>query len=408
VVGLALLRRPWSPPRSVALAREENEALRAKTAQVFELGCRAVAVLFDDIPAKMVCARPRAHSRRARRSHCASQVDADRAAFASVAEAQCHVANTLLSALEALAASRGEAPPRLLFCPTEYCQSMAKHEHMRSPYLEAVGRLLRDEIDVFWTGPAIISEKLPAAHLAQVASVLRRPPMIWDNLFANDYDSRRTFLGPYDGRDAATAAAVRGVVINPNCEFELNFVALRTFARFVREPATYAPAEALATARDEWRRRMGVGGGRVVGEEEAGLLCDLFFLPHRHGPRAARLLDLVAAAIARKARGESDGGDEARELASLLQSVERLFVLVTELEDRPLCYALYRYLWTVKEECIAVERFLAHAAPDPSGRLALRSAEFPPRVFRGGFIADLQRLLEFERDGALCAAPLAK
>jgi hypothetical protein len=29
-------------------------------------------------------------------------------------------------------------------------------------------------------------------------------------------------------------------------------------------------------------------------------------------------------------------------------------------------------------------------------------------VFRGGFIADLQRLLEFERDGALCAAPLAK
>lgn len=70
--------------------------------------------------------------------------------------------------------------------------------------------------------------------MTRVSSVLRRKALIWDNLHANDYDNKRVFLGPYAGRPVAIKRNLAGVVTNPNCEFEANFIAMHTLAYWSR------------------------------------------------------------------------------------------------------------------------------------------------------------------------------
>lgn len=84
------------------------------------------------------------------------------------------------------------------------------------------------------TGSKVISRKLSVDGLAEVKSVLQRPPLIWDNLHANDYDSRRLFLGPFKGREPGLRSNLRGLLLNPNCEFEANYIPLHTLGSWLR------------------------------------------------------------------------------------------------------------------------------------------------------------------------------
>ena len=118
------------------------------------------------------------------------------------------------------------------------------------------GRELLPEIDVFWTGPEIISREITVAHVRELAEFLHRKPLIWDNLHANDYDGRRFYCGPYGGRPPELRHEVSGLLVNPNNEFPLNYVPLRTLAEFVRGGAAWAPREAYLSAMQEWRPRL--------------------------------------------------------------------------------------------------------------------------------------------------------
>ena len=93
-------------------------------------------------------------------------------------------------------------------------------------YLATIGRELLPEIDVFWTGPEIISREITVAHVRELRNILRRKPLIWDNLHANDYDGRRFYCGPYAGRPPELRDEVSGLLSNPNNEFPLNYVPL--------------------------------------------------------------------------------------------------------------------------------------------------------------------------------------
>lgn len=84
------------------------------------------------------------------------------------------------------------------------------------------------------TGSKVISRKLSLDSLAELESVLQRPPLIWDNLHANDYDTRRLFLGPFKGRDPQLRNQLRGLLLNPNCEFEANYIPLHTLGSWHR------------------------------------------------------------------------------------------------------------------------------------------------------------------------------
>ncbi|XP_067658017.1 protein O-GlcNAcase-like isoform X2 [Haliotis asinina] len=179
--------------------------LKRKLEQVSTFGCKAFAILFDDIDPEIS--------------------EADRSVFPSSAFAQASVTNEVYEHL---------GQPKFLFCPTEYCASRAIPNVLNSDYLTTIGSKLLPGINVMWTGPKVISKKLSIQSLEEVASVLKRPPVIWDNIHANDYDPRRIFLGPYDGRSPEIIPYLRGVMTNPNTEFEANFIACHTLAQWCK------------------------------------------------------------------------------------------------------------------------------------------------------------------------------
>lgn len=108
----------------------------------------------------------------------------------------------------------------------------------------------------FFTGSKVISRKMSVDCLAEVESVLQRPPLVWDNLHANDYDSRRLFLGPFKGREAQLRSHLRGLLLNPNCEFEANYIPLHTLGSWYRSGA------------EEERKGEGNGRSKADGRHE--------------------------------------------------------------------------------------------------------------------------------------------
>lgn len=79
-----------------------------------------------------------------------------------------------------------------------------------------------------------MSRILTTESIQEITDVLRRPPVIWDNIHANDYDQKRVFLGPYSGRSPDLIPKLRGVLTNPNCEYGANFIAIHTLAQWSR------------------------------------------------------------------------------------------------------------------------------------------------------------------------------
>ncbi|XP_071513082.1 protein O-GlcNAcase isoform X1 [Panulirus ornatus] len=184
-------------------SQKEVAALKRKLEQVAQLGCNAFAILFDDIDPEMS--------------------GADKEVFQSFAHAQVSVTNEVFTHL---------SQPKFMFCPTQYCSTRAVPNVQTSEYLNTIGQKLAPEIDIMWTGPKVISKILSVEHIREVTEVMRRPPVIWDNLHANDYDQARLFLGPYCGRSPDLIPLLRGVVTNPNCEYGPNFVAIHTLSQW--------------------------------------------------------------------------------------------------------------------------------------------------------------------------------
>ncbi|XP_052533128.1 protein O-GlcNAcase isoform X2 [Tympanuchus pallidicinctus] len=185
---------------------KEVSTLKRKLDQVSQFGCRSFALLFDDIDHNM-CA-------------------ADKEVFSSFAHAQVSITNEIYQYL-------GE-PDTFLFCPTEYCGTFCYPNVAQSPYLRTVGEKLLPGIDVLWTGPKVVSKDIPVESIEEVSKIIRRAPVIWDNIHANDYDQKRLFLGPYKGRSTELIPRLKGVLTNPNCEFEANYVAIHTLATWYK------------------------------------------------------------------------------------------------------------------------------------------------------------------------------
>lgn len=172
----------------------------------------------------------------------------------------------------------------------DYCAAFCTPNVSQSSYLETVGEKLLPGIDILWTGmvtvclfhcfqragpshsfflnflfcccssgPKVVSHKISVESIEEVTTVLKRAPVIWDNIHANDYDPQRFFLGPFkvyrnrissavfirsflnvtplvfvQDRPSELIPKLRGVLTNPNCEFYLNFVAIHTLATWCK------------------------------------------------------------------------------------------------------------------------------------------------------------------------------
>ncbi|MFM8336041.1 MAG: beta-N-acetylglucosaminidase domain-containing protein [Opitutaceae bacterium] len=347
-----------------------HAALERKASQLMSLGARHFAVLFDDIIPSPASGQLGATEHDA----------APQTAFAH-----------RLRALQ----RREDPAARLLFCPTPYCGRMAG-DIAANRYLRHLGAHLDPAVDVMWTGPEIVSETITPEDVGELTRVLHRRPLIWDNLFANDYDLRRLYLGPYAGRPVSLREATAGVLLNPNCEFEANRLALDTFAAWVARE-DYDAASAHDAAREAWRadwRCVGSAGGAApLPAELFALLCDCLHLPFTHGSRAEAWRRDVAVAL----QGDPAAVERARAGGAQLTA---LFEHLTRLENRELLHTVYRHVWELKEEAGLILGHLHWAAGKHAPGATFFSAEHRPHLYRGGLAADLQRLLRMRGDGS--------
>ncbi|XP_030842099.1 protein O-GlcNAcase isoform X3 [Strongylocentrotus purpuratus] len=188
---------------------KEVTCLNRKLEQVSQFGCEAFALLFDDIDTEMCVA--------------------DTEVFQSFAQAQVSVTNEAFQYL---------GQPKFLFCPTEYCATRAQPSVKSSEYLQTIGSKLLPDIMVMWTGGKVVSKFITIESIKELSSVIKRKPVIWDNIHANDYDQQRMYIGPYKGRSTELKPYTSGVLTNPNCEYYLNHIALHTLATWNKAAGT--------------------------------------------------------------------------------------------------------------------------------------------------------------------------
>ncbi|OXB71068.1 UNVERIFIED_CONTAM: hypothetical protein H355_015747 [Colinus virginianus] len=350
--------------------------LQQKLRQVAAMGCSAFALLFDDIDPCMC--------------------RADRDVFPSLAQAQASVANEVYRELG--------LPPTFLFCPTEYCSSLCSPSPAKSCYLQTLGRELLPGIAVIWTGPKVVSQELSVALVEEVEHVLQRRLLIWDNLFANDYDCRRVFLGPYSGRAPGLMPRLCGLLLNPNCELQANFIPIHTLGSWFRselqdcahtdstgtespaEPGDsqglregYNPQKALELALLDWVAEIKQqvleaeedrsDSSAPLTVEEVRMLVELFYLPYRHGPQAQHLLEdlqwLRANSPSMGVPTRSPNPSAVAQWRGRARSFQQLCAQTCCLHSRfarsagqALLYDLHPYLWDVRNLLLAASAFV--------------------------------------------------
>lgn len=346
-------------------------ALKAKLKQVHGLGVRDFAVLFDDINPDLS--------------------PADKTRFGTPAAAQAYIGNEVLRW-----ARDWTRDGRVLFCPTEYCGRFAEPNVAGSPYLRTLGEQLAPEVDVLWTGPEIISEVIPVDSIRELQGVIRRRPMLWDNLHANDYDMRRLYLGPYAGRPGELLREITGILQNPNCQFEANFIPVRTLAAYVREGANYSPLRAYEEALKAWLPHFKSRGKRDFTAADLRLAADIFHLPTEHGETARRYLADLRVILRSP---PNSWGEVAARFEQTTRQIVAIYEKVTELADRPLAYALYNHFWEIKENAGLVAEWTRWRQAHPEAHEPFSSPGFRPRIYRGGFTAELERLLPMDEQG---------
>lgn len=352
------------------------ELIQKRFEQVLALGCRHLALLFDDIPDRLDTA--------------------DLQRWGSLASAQCHATNTLFQWTR-----QRSSEARFFFCPTAYCARMAESQLGGENYLPAVGRELLPEVEVFWTGPEIISGEITVAHIKELQALLRRRPILWDNLFANDYDGRRFYCGPYAGRGPELRGEVGGLLCNPNNEFPLNYVPLRTLGAYAQATDSWDARQAYQSAMGEWLHRFETTGAPLA-LEDLVLFGDCYYLPCQEGPEANAFYHLIRDLLS---KDPADWGRQALDFRSQAARLRDFCARLAELRRRPLFHALSRRAWELREELDLLDRYVAfhsNTAP-PAG--SFRSDFHLPGTYRGGMAARLQQLLDQHPDGTFSPRP---
>jgi hyaluronoglucosaminidase len=100
-------------------------------------------------------------------------------------------------------------------------------------YLADLGSGLDPEIDIYWTGEEVCAREISPGHLAKIAALLQRKPLLWDNYPVNDGPRMSQFLHlrGFTGRPKAVGAHIKGHAINPASQAILTCAPAITLAR---------------------------------------------------------------------------------------------------------------------------------------------------------------------------------
>jgi hyaluronoglucosaminidase len=174
-----------------------RELLRAKLGQINEIAPATLCILFDDMMGDL----------------------------RDLARVQ----------LEIMAFVTGHSTARrFVICPTYYSYDPVLVRHFGAQpehYLEDLGKGLDASIEIFWTGPKVISAEYPRAHLLEVAEKLRRKPLLWDNYPVNDAKRLTSFLHLLPAqRSAELKELTSGHLANPMNQAYLSQLPLHALA----------------------------------------------------------------------------------------------------------------------------------------------------------------------------------
>ncbi|XP_061578578.1 protein O-GlcNAcase [Cololabis saira] len=407
---------------------KEVTALKRKLEQVKEFGCRSFSLLFDDIETEMC--------------------PADKEAFSTFAHAQVAITNQVYQHL-------GE-PEVFLFCPTDYCAAFCTPNVLQSSYLHTVGEQLLPGIDILWTGPKVVSHKISVESIEEVSSVLKRAPVIWDNIHANDYDPQRLFLGPFKDRPTELIPRLKGVLTNPNCEFYPNFVAIHTLATWCNSSAGggsrdvemgdeaqdpgYSPHKALMLALSDWLQELmstdhpggqcrparlkkessdeepmqtdmsdgpynpGPGENPLYTAElptldDLKLLSDLFYLPYEHGATARTMLQQLdwlkehSQAAAAHTDETAEWHSRAQQFDDMCDAVVQMFNRLSNVPNRSILYDLYNYICDIKSGVGLARAYVKTLGGQGQPSAQVMNEDPEPWGFRGGLSGEFQRML---------------
>lgn len=157
--------------------KDDKAALQVKAEQLARAGADGLVLMFDD-------------------------TSADLSVFgrASISEGQAHA--SLATWL------RSETGCPVFLVPRLYADEI---EGDHAAYADDLNQHLAKDIAVFTCGVAIVAEQISLPDRAGIlADKLRRPLIIWDNLYCNDYCPRRLFTGRWIGRKEADPILLNG------------------------------------------------------------------------------------------------------------------------------------------------------------------------------------------------------
>lgn len=224
-------RKRWSLPYPVAMMRQFEKLIKAcdryavhlnfalspmvhpdvrkiirKTKRMMRIGICHFSLLYDDITVPL--SRETAYE-------------------------QAHNANELFTFLASEIKN-----PVLFFCPTQY------RGFKKTDYLTTLSQELCKDIHIFWTGKHVVSRVITKRDIGKIAMLLKRKPLIWDNLFANDYIPDTILRFPYHNRSKTIVRTTTGILLNPMNQYVQSKPLIHTAAQFINDPVCYAPHRA--------------------------------------------------------------------------------------------------------------------------------------------------------------------
>jgi hyaluronoglucosaminidase len=203
--------------------------LLEKARRFYDSGVRTFAVLFDDIPSRLVHASDRAQFKN------------------SLARAE----GTWLQEIQERQPNSWKNVEWWI-CPSYYTPDplLARaFGAFEADFLEILSESLPADTACFWTGPAVVPERITAAHMRAIAKRLKHSVLLWDNYPVNDLSmSDELHIGPLQGRDPQLPRAVYGYLNNPLLQEELSFIPLSTCFDYAANPRAYDPERSWTQA----------------------------------------------------------------------------------------------------------------------------------------------------------------
>ena len=225
-------------------------------------------------------------------------------------------------------------------------------------------------------------------------------------------------MGPYSGRDSLRLCSfsspqwgcVSGILCNPNNQFEINFVPLSTLSLFCQDPLSYNASRAAHHATLQWFNTGAFDNDKPspfseLSSDDILFLCELFYLPFEHGKRAHSFISQFSYLLAQPFSPHIRLLPEYALFLATSARIQRLFNQFTALSNRELLYSLYRFVWEIKEEVDLTASLIVHKfSGNPLS--TFRSPFHRPCTYRGGFVADLQKLILPLPDSSFSLSPL--